>query len=336
MREKSIRIENVLVISPSRDILYTFILLTTYWILNTHIMCTAAEALRVVIILSQKSRETDTNHMQDILRGNVRDVVIVRDQTHASEILLGLPTGWVMLLQDDSVLDVSRLVRVFEEFVANSEEVDVLLPYKTMDSCNLGSSLNRGRFYRIKEIHSLRGMILHSSMVKEALRAHSEGLWGIENSVRTFTMYHGDPLFLVRPSVTECARNPCSIVTVENSQNSQVAIPDTFHNFNLPASYSTQGCTVTQLTFYTVYPNIVHFDAMRATRRNEMGQLNECASQPSTVEQYMSYVTYETVYMVLMLTLLMFFIAYLLFSNIRNRRREVTDAKRRGRFPSTI
>lgn len=253
-----------------------------------------------------------------------KDVLIVTSQDVLSANLSRIATGWIMLLQDDSIVDVGRIMRLFGQFVQDAAVTDVLLPYKTMDSCNMGANLNRGEFYRIKDIHSLRGMILHNSVVKDALRTDAREYWPEEaKPPRPFQMYHGDPLFMVRP-MESCRPSTSTIDADSEGWEPQM---DNYHNFKLPRSYRNQRCIIPHLTFYTIYPNAVYFDAMFATRMKELAQLNECAAYPSTIEQYIKDVTYDNIYTIMLLILIVCGFSYMLFANIRRRRGEVLNGE---------
>lgn len=300
-------------------------------------------------VMVNRSRRDDTKiaHLVRSLTASVQKIVVVEhSQTLLQALRYTMEDGWIMSLPDDSLVDVYRLVHVFTQFLATAGTSDVLLPYKTMDSCNLGASMNRDMFYRLRSVVSFRGMIIHSSKVAQALvlGAQDERPKHSVERVSTTPPHPGrevDPMGLVRCRDSGHGQGQRQSVRKEEGEDEDedeeaknrggvLTRPEYYvHDFNLPLGCGEQYCTVPGLTFFTVYPNVVTYDASYASRRSDMAQLNECSNYPSTIEQYVTDLAYDNMYKVLMVILLVTVLICVVYARYRRHRRSYVATRTR-------
>lgn len=149
--------------------------------------------LSVVIIVS-RSRPGDgkITKLLSAFRNRVESVVV--DDLSSQNQKLDQCKGWIMMLPDDSLVDMDRLCETVVSFQKFATPKHVLLPYKTRDACNLGASFSRGQFYLCSEVRSFRGIIFHSKLLNSLDmydRLHPQ-----EFELRSTVE---DPISLVRP-----------------------------------------------------------------------------------------------------------------------------------------
>lgn len=238
--------------------------------------------------------------------------------------------GWIMLLPDDSLVDILRLERTFKEFLSFASPRDIFLPYKVNDPCNPGSALSRGEFFRCTEVHSLRGMIIHSSAVKSLSARHElmqsprqikiGGTAEPEEALqKTNSSIWEDPLHLISVSTNPDFDEDAEDEDADEGSTEHWNRHNSPHRvfFHLPVGFSDQTCLLSGVTFYTIYPNIVSFDMRYASMKKEMQKLNECATNPSNIEQYMKDLAYDNVYSIVCILIVLFFGMYALYWKYR-------------------
>lgn len=238
--------------------------------------------------------------------------------------------GWVMILQDDSHVDCQRLLYKFGEFLKFASQSDILLPYKCGDTCNLGSTLSMGDFYRTKDIKSLRGMIFHRSLLERL----DEYNVTHRSDALDMTIEIEDPLTLIRKKPftdKEDVQGPLgkeypSLQDIPDEATDYDTLQsDTAHNhnqtFHLSLSFGEQICALEGLVFYTVYPNAVQYDSTYARRYKDMIKLNECMVYPNNMGEYVKSLAYDNVYTIIVIMMAVMIGFYVIYHKFNSKRK---------------
>lgn len=280
--------------------------------------------LRVVVV-SGNVRPGDEKTSKLMFQLKTRfDRVSVCTSDEVGEEVQAMGEGWVMLLQDDSLVNVDRLADTFNSFHKIFDTHSVLMPYKVDDDCNLGRTLSKGEFYKMKDVHSFRGMILHSKVastvyeLNKRLRMDEEWQVGKAGSpkgskTQLVSFSPDDPLGASKD------RLALTLFSHVRGEGEKVTSETTGVNLvsplgsNVPTDCQSKVFALRDVAFYTVYPNLVQYDATHATRRSDMFRLNECKISPSSLGQYITTVATNNIYIILMCLLMAFSFAALIY-----------------------